>query len=151
MILPVQLCIFVWYIIAFTIIVLRVQVGDFMEFLILHCFYHYFFNHCFMVQIHKLMKLLIFRWFYDHHWMVWHMTFMTFCLLHLLIFQGALSDFQGHQRTIQRRPKELLRLPQCPPRDFPTHFPRTPTAGNPTQFYVDRADCHHIISKMRFV
>jgi hypothetical protein len=103
-----------------------------------------------MVQIYNLMKLLIFRWFYHHHWMVQHMTFMTFFLLNLLKSQGALYDPQDPQGPSNDTP----RTSQGPPKDLPgtpTDLPRTPKAGNRMKFYVDLIDCHQVISKILFV
>ena len=72
------------------IIILMLQADDIMTFFILHCCHHYSLNQHFIVQIQNLMKLLIFRWLYHHHWMVQHMTFMTFFLLNLQKSKGAL-------------------------------------------------------------
>ena len=131
------------YSIALTIIILMLQVDDFMNSLISDCFYHYFLNHHFMAQIHTLMQLWIFCWFYHHPWMVQGMTFMTFFLLNPIISQGALWDTQGAPKSFQRQPQDLPRIPK--------DLPRTPKAANLMRFYVDLADCHQIISWILFV
>ena len=90
MIFWVQICSKSLYYIVFTIIIAMLQLDYIMQFLILHCFYICFLNHYFIVQICNLMNMLIFRWFYDHHWMFLHMTFMTLLLLNLPTCRGAL-------------------------------------------------------------
>ena len=44
--------------ISFSIIILMLHVDDFMKFFILHCFYSYFLNEDFMVQVHNLSLIL---------------------------------------------------------------------------------------------
>ena len=116
MIFWVQICLNSKYYIAFEIIFI-LHIDDFTKFLISHCHYHRFLNYNFMVQVHNPVKLLIFRWFHHHHWMVPDMTFMTFFLLNVLICQGALWDPQWPPRTLLRHPKDPLRLPEGPSRD----------------------------------
>ena len=59
-------------------LLLSSEVDDSMTFLILHCSYYYYLNDDLIVQIHNLMRLLIFRWVYHNHLMFWHLTFIIF-------------------------------------------------------------------------
>ena len=90
MIFWVQICSFVEYYIAFDIIMLMVQVDDFMIPVILQYAYNLMLNHHFMILIYNLMKLLICLWLYHHRWMVQDMTFMLVFSLNFQISQGAL-------------------------------------------------------------
>ena len=121
------------------------QVDDFMKFLILHCFYHYFLHHNLTFQIDDVVQLLILHWFYHYYLMFQYNTFMSFLLLGLPISQGALQDPQGPPRAS----KDTPRTPQGPPKDVPgtpKDPPRTPQAGNLMKFYIDLIHCHQIIS-----
>ena len=67
------------YFICFTIIILMLHIDVFLNLMILPCFHNFFSHHTFMVQIHDLMNVFIFNWFYHHYWMSNNLISCHFC------------------------------------------------------------------------